>query len=130
MKLQFFIDITSQLKGFFEAFQTCKPMVPFLEVSLFDIFHTLMKMIVKAEVHDEICDYNVSSFKLVKIYLSKSKNLVHHELAKLPTTTKAVLKFWASPGSKNCEFLKECKANLVALIKKLQEKCPLNYLIC
>ena len=89
-----------------------------------------MKMIDKAEVHYEICDYNVSIFKLVKIYLSKSKNLVHHELAKLPTTTKAVLKSWALPVGKKHEFLKECKANLVALIKKLQEKCPLNYLIC
>ena len=129
MKLQFFIDIASQLKGFLEAFQTGKPMVPFLEASLVDIFHTLMKMIVNAEVLDDICGDNVSSFKLVEIDFVKSENLFHHELVKLPTATKALLKSLALPADKKRQFLKECKANLVALIKKLQEKCPLNYLI-
>ena len=89
-----------------------------------------MKMIVMAEMLDEICGNNVSSFKLVKIDLAKSENLVHHELVKLPTATKALLKSLALPDDKKCQFLKECKANLVTLIKKLQEKYPLNYLIC
>ena len=130
MKLQVFIDITSQLKGFLEVFQTEKPIVPFLEASLVDIFHTLMKMILKAEVLDEVCGDNVSSFKLVKIDLAKSENVVHHELVKLPTDTKSLLKSFALPVNKKPQFLKEWKTNLVALIKKLQEKCPLNYLIC
>ena len=128
--MKFFIDIASQHKGFLEAFQTEKPMEPFLGASLVDILNTLMKMIVKAEVLDEICGDNVSSFKLVKIDLAKSENLIHHNLVKLPTATKALLKSLVLPVDKKCQFLKECKANLVALIKKLQEKCPLNYLIC
>ena len=86
-----------------------------------------MKMIIKAEVLHEICGDNVSSFKLRKIGLV---NLVHHELVKLPTATKALLKSLALTVDKKRQFLKECKAILVALIKKLQEKYPLNYLIC
>ena len=123
-------NIANQLKGFLEAFQTDKSMVPFFEASLVDIFHTLMKIIVKAEVLDEICVDNVSSFKLFKIDLVKSENLVHHEWVKLPTATKALLKSLALPFDEKCWFLKECKANLVALIKKLQKECPVNYLIC
>ena len=49
-KLQFFIDIASQLKGFLETFQTDKPMVPFLEESIVDIFQTLIKMLIKTEM--------------------------------------------------------------------------------
>ena len=122
-------NIANQLKGFLEAFQADNSMVPFFEASLGDIFHTLMKIIVKAEVLDEICVDNVSSFKL-KIDLVKSENLVHHEWVKLPTATKALLKSLALPFDKKCWFLKECKASLVALIKKLQKECPVNYLIC
>ena len=55
-KVQFSIDIASQLKGLLEAFQTDMAMVPFLEASSVDIFHMLIKMIVKTEVVDEICD--------------------------------------------------------------------------
>ena len=85
-------------------------------------------MIVKAEVLDEICGGTLG-FKLVKIDLAKSENLAHHEQVKLPTGIKAFLKSLALPVDKKGQFLKECKANLVALIKKVQEKCYLNYLI-
>ena len=54
VKLVFFIHIASQLKGFLEAFQTDKLMVPFLEGSLADIFHMLMKMIIKGGLSGRI----------------------------------------------------------------------------
>ena len=86
-------------------------MVPFLEALLVDIFHTLMKMIVKTEVPDEICGDNVSSFKLSKINLAKSGNLVYHELIKLPTATKALLKSLALPVDKKRQFLKKIQSH-------------------
>ena len=128
MTLQFFINIASQLKGFFEAFQTDNPKVPFLEASLVDIFHTVMKVIFKAEVLDEIC-CNVSTFKLIKIDLVKSENLIDRKLVKLPTATKALFKTLLIKINKKRQFLKKFKDNLVALMKKLQEKCALSYLI-
>ena len=112
-----------------EAFQTDKKMVLFWEVRLVDIFHKLIKIIVKAEVHDEICGDNVTSFKLVKIDLAKSTTLIHHELVKLPTANKALLKTLLIKINKKRQFLKKFKDNLVALMKKLQEKCALRYLI-
>ena len=129
MKLYIFIDIVSQLKGFLEAFQTDKKMVLFWEVSLVDIFHTLIKIIVKVEVHDEICGDNVTSFKLVKIDLAKSTTLIHHELVKLPTANKALLKTLLIKINKKHQFLKKFKDNMFALMKKFQEKCAPRYLI-
>ena len=112
-----------------EAFQTDKKMVLFWEVRLVDIFHKLIKIIVKAEVHDDICGDNVTSFKLVKIDLAKSTTLIHHELVKLPTATKTLFKTLLIKINKKRQFLKKFKDNLVALMKKLQEKCALSYLI-
>ena len=43
---------------------------------------------------------------------------------------KVLLSSLALPVDKKRHFLNECKVNLVALIKKLQEKHPLNYFIC
>ena len=84
-----------------------------------------MKVIFKAEVPDEIC-CNVSSFKLIKIDLVKSENLIDRKLVKLPTATKALLKSWTLPVDKKCQLLRKCKTNLVALNKKLQEECPVG----
>ena len=86
--------------------------------------------IVKAEMLDELGGDNVSNFKLVNIDSAKCENPVYPELVKLPTATKALLKSLVLPVDKKRQFLKERKANVVALIKKLQEKYPLNYLIC
>ena len=70
IKLQFFQDITTQLKGFLQKFQTNKPMVPFLESALVDL-HTMMKMVVKPKVLDEAN----SSLKVAKLDLFNSENL-------------------------------------------------------
>ena len=110
MNLQFFIDIASQLKGFLGDFQTDKPMVLLLESTLVDISHKLMKMIVKTEVLDGICVGNVSSFKLFKINLAKSENLVHHELVKLATATKGLLKSLALLVDKKTSILKRMQS--------------------
>ena len=39
VKMQFFQDAASQLKGFLQLFQTNNPMVPFLEHTLVDVLH-------------------------------------------------------------------------------------------
>jgi len=79
----------SLLKGFLEMFQTDKPIVPYLESSLVDIFYSLMKMVVKPEVLDGM---KGRSFKLIKFDLSKSEDLLHYQLIQLPTATKSLLK--------------------------------------
>ena len=128
-RLQFFIDLSSQMKGFLELFQTDKPMVPFLQGQLADILKMLLKMVVKPDVFDELVKSG-SSYQLVKFDVSDSEKLAHHELVKLPTATKSLLKSAPLQIEKRRSFLKDCKTIVVSLIKKLQERSPLNYLVC
>ena len=121
-----FIDVASLLKGFLEIFQTDKPRVPYLDSSLVDIFQSLMRIVVKPEILDEL---KGRSFKLIKFDLSKSEDLLHPQLIQLPTATKSLLKSSILPNEKKKMFMKECKAVVIALLQKLQERCSLNYLI-
>ena len=104
--------------------QTDKPMIPFLEEALTDIVLTLMKMIVKPGILTEA----TTSYKLINIDLSNTDNLLPYELVKLPTATKALLKA-VLPNQKKRNFLKDCKAMIVALLQKFQERSPLKYSI-
>ena len=70
--MQFFQDVALHLTGFVQVFQTNNPMVPFLEKTLVNVFHPLLKMVVKTEVVKE-ADI---SLKLVNLDLLKSPNLV------------------------------------------------------
>ena len=53
LKMQFFQNVASHLKGFVEVFLTNNPMVPFLEKSPIYVFQPLLKMVIKAEVLKE-----------------------------------------------------------------------------
>ena len=124
LKMQFFQDVASQLKGFVEVFQTNSPMVPFLEKSLVIVFQPLLKMVIKSELLKEVD----TSLKLVNLDLSKSSSLVPCELIKLPTAAKALLSstnFTNNPNKRS--FKKDCKSMIVSMISKLQERSPLKY---
>ena len=99
-------------------------MVPFLESALADLLHNMMKMLVKPEVLDEAN----SSLKLAKLYLSNSENLLRCELMKLPTAAKSLLRSASLSNEKRRLFLKNCK-EVVVLIKKIQDQCPLKYTV-
>ena len=99
-------------------------MVPFLESALFDLLHTMMKMVVKPEVLDEAN----SSLKLAKLDLSNSQNLLC-EVMKLPTATKFLLESVGLPKQKRHLFLTNYKEVVVVLIKKIQDCCPLKYTV-
>ena len=81
LKMQFFQDVASHMKGFVEVFQTNNPIVHFLEKSLVDVFQPLLKKVVKPDVLKEAD----TSLKLVNLDLLKSSNLVPCKLIKLPT---------------------------------------------
>ena len=121
--MQFFQDVASELKGFLQLFQTNNPMVPFLEKALVDVLHTLMQMVVKPDVLDQAN----SSFKLIKLDLTNSENLLPCELMKLPTATKSLLRSTNLKNEKKRSFLKNAKKMIVVLVQKVQERCPLQY---
>ena len=99
-------------------------MVPFLESALIDLLHTVMKMVVKPEGMDKAN----SNLKLAKLDLCNLENLLLCELMKLPTATKSLLRSAGVSNEKRCMFLKNCK-EVVVLIKKIQDCCPLKYTI-
>ena len=124
LKMQFFQNIASHLKGFVEVFQTSKPMVSFLEKSLVDVFQPLLKMVVKPEVLKEAD----TSLKLVNLDLSKSSNLALSELTKLPTATKALLSSASFTNDPNKgSFKKYCKSMIASITSKLPRRIPLKY---
>ena len=125
VRLQFFKDIASQLKGFLQIFQTDNPMLPFLAANLESMFKTLMKMFVRREILDGV----VTGYKLVKIDLTNSSNIVPSELINLPTATKNLLKSNILSEDKKRQFKKDCITILVAIVSKLQERSPLKYLV-
>ena len=120
--MQFFQDVSSQLKGFLQLFQTNNPMVPFLKHTLVDVIHSLMKMIVKPDFLDQAN----SSLKLTKLDLSNSENLLPCELMKLPAPMKSSLQSADVSNEKKRSFLKNTKQLIVVLVQKLQERCPLK----
>ena len=123
IKLQFFKDIAGQLKGYLEAMQTDRPMVPYLEEALSDIVSTMMRIIINPTV---LAEAN-TSYKLIKIDLSKTTNLNPSELIRLPTATKALVGKAELPPQKKRNFLKDCQAMIIALLQKNQDKYPFKY---
>jgi len=124
LKMQFFQDIASTLRSFLVVFQTDKPMVPFLEKSLVGVLQSLMRTIIKPEVLEKAN----TSLKLVKLDVTKSENTLPAELIKLPTATKSKLAEMPNDQRKRA-FKSNSKSMLVALILKIQERCPLRYAI-
>ena len=75
-------------------------MVSFLEHAIVDVLHTLMKMVVKLDVLDQV---NYSS-KLSKLDLSNSENLLLCDLMKLPTAKKSSLRSAGLSSEKKRSF--------------------------
>ena len=124
LKLQYFKDIAGHLKDFLTIMQVDVPMVPFLEETLVDLITPFMKMVVKSDVLDEAN----TSLKLIKIDLSKAENLPC-ELIKLPTATKDLLKSSLLKSDKKWLFKNDCKARIIAMLQKIQDKCRLKYTV-
>ena len=103
--------------------QTDRPMVPYLEEALNDIVSTMMRIIINPTV---LAEAN-TSYKLIKIDLSKTTNLNPSELIRLPTVTKALVGKAELLPQKKRYFLIDCQAMIIALLQKIQDKCPLKY---
>ena len=66
-KFHFFKHVASIFQEFLELFQTDKPMVPFLSISLEKVFGRLLKKFVSSELLEEVN----TPYKLVTLDLSK-----------------------------------------------------------
>ena len=88
IRLQFFEDISTQLKGFLEGLQVDLQMVTILVEKLERMSRTLINMFVQRNVLDKV----KTMYHLVTLDVSNKENLVFSELLKLPTATNTCLK--------------------------------------
>ena len=102
-------------------------MVPFLSNSLEELVCSLMKVIVKEEVLEEVS----TALSVTNIDIAKSSNQLEAGQVKLGTALKQSLSLMESRPEQERTFKRECKQVIIVLIQKLQERCPLivrNYL--
>ena len=98
-------------------------MVPFLSASLEEILRVLMKTILKQDVLKEASN----ALSLTKHDVAKSTNQLEVNQVKLGTILKQSLSSMECRPEKKRTFKKECMQIVVALLQKLQERCPLKY---
>ena len=96
-----------------------------MEETLVDLITPFMQMVVKSDVLDEAN----TSLKLIKIDLTKAENLLPCELIKLPTAAKDLLKSSLLKNDKKRLFKNDCKAMIIGMLQKIQDKCPLKYAV-
>ena len=116
VKLYFFKHFASILKEFLVCFQTDRPMLPFLAASLDQTLRRIIKKFVSTKVLEEAS----TPYKLIKVDLSKKD---------LGTATKQNLKAVGASKDKKIKPQKACSSMLKAIVEKMQEKCPLKYLV-
>ena len=97
-------------------------MVAFLSNSLENMLQNLMKMILKPNILKEAA----TAFSLTKIDVDNSNNQQDVDKIDIRTTLKQMLSSHCKPEEK-LEFKIECKQIILALLQKLQERCPLKY---
>ena len=125
LRMQFFKDLAKKLKGFLVLFQTDRPMVAFLSNSLENMLRNLMKMILKPNILKEAA----TAYSLTKVEVGKSNNQLEVDQIDMGTALKQMLSSLLCKPEKKREFKKECKQIIIALLQKLQERCPLKYSI-
>ena len=125
LRMQFFKYLAKKLKSFLLQFQSDRPMVPFLSASLEEILRVLVKTILKQEVFEEA----TTALSLIKVDVAKSSNQLEVDQVKLGTALKQSLSSMEYRPEKKRAFKKECMQVVVALLQKLQERCPLKYAV-
>lgn len=125
-KLHCFISIAMQALPFLTAYQTDKPMIPFLGGDMFRMIKGLMQRFIKADVLRDVAVY-----QLVTIDSSDKQNQCGYSKIDIGFAAehevKRLLNIKAISDKQVMEFRFECRAFLVSMVKKLVEKAPMKY---
>ena len=126
-QLSFFAFIARHLEPFLTKYQADKPLIPFLAGDL----HALVKNLMQCFLTEGALTGCSSSRKLMDIDVEDSKNHLNPDKVELGFKTASLLQ---KAKRKSCvtdrmitDFRKECKNFLIAVVVKLQDKCPLKY---
>ncbi|KAK3909787.1 Light-independent protochlorophyllide reductase subunit N [Frankliniella fusca] len=124
-KLAFFSYIARLVEPFLTAYQTNKPMAPFLHTDLSALVRDLYNLFVKK-------DYLKEKTDVFDVDVTKDVNLIPAQDMTLSFSVKEALQKIDKPAPKKdmLKFKEECIALLKAMTLKLTEKSPLKYKIC
>lgn len=121
-KLLFFKSVALVLEPFLKKFQTNRPVVCFLHSELSIMVRSLMRRVIKPEILAGKTDEQLSKIDVEEkeIQLDYSKIDVGFSCEKALRNSKIV-------DRALLEFRMSCKSFIVAVLKKVLHKCPLNY---
>lgn len=123
-RLCFFISVAKVVNPYLTLYQTDAPMLPFLSTDLTKMLSTLMKRFLKLDKATA-----KSAYLLMKLKLDDQS--IHEQLAKIDIGfyTEMKVKDLKKKVSERMvlEFRADCKSFLLAMSRKLLEKCPLKY---
>lgn len=125
LRMEFFRYVAKMMQEYLLHFQTDRPMLPFVADSLEEQMRNLMKIVIKPSVVEEA----KTPFLLMKVDLDKADNRLVTSL-NIGTALKQMLNAVKPKQEEKKKFLSECSLAVVSLLKKLQERSPLNYALC
>ena len=122
VELHLFKDVAFILNRFLVTFQTDNPMVPFLSMEISSVLKSLMRFFMPKAILQKL----TSSYLVHKVDVEDKNNLVLDADIKLTTAAAAEL-IKNVPKNLHCGLKKSFRTMLQALIKKIQERSPVNY---
>jgi len=129
-KLSFFLSVANQVTPFLAAYQTDKPMLPFLCADLYKMVKALMERFVKDDVMARVSSVQ----QLLKIDVGLKENHKVYSKIDIGFMAEKSLKSAVDQKTKKkisdkelMQFRMESKEFLIKLVKKIMEKSPLKY---
>ena len=122
-KIHFFMSVALTLQPFLATYQTDAPVACFLAQDLCDVIKALMRRFIKKEVLSAAS----SSDKVVKVDVTKNDNHLPYKKIDIGFLAERAVASSGSLERQILEYRMECKAFLIAVVKKMLDKSPLTY---
>ncbi|XP_078027544.1 uncharacterized protein LOC117265688 [Epinephelus lanceolatus] len=122
-KLQFYTALARTFTPFLKKYQTDEPVLPFLSKDLTELMMSLFRRFIKREVlHD------ITALQLTKLDVTDKTIWLSPQDISVGLGAESVLKSIKGAELRVLEFRRECMQGLCSIIRKVQDKSPLNYL--
>ena len=126
-KLAFYEFIGMHIQSFLTVYQTDQPMIPFLASDLFQMAKGLMEVIIKPDIMKSV----TTTQKLISVDPTNTDNHKIYKKIDVGFTAEKILKKSLCDKKltecREMEFRMEAKAFVVEILKRLLNKCPLQY---
>ena len=124
-KIAFFASVAKQINPFLTAFQTDKPMLPFMSLSLYTLLKSLLNRFIKSELVIEA----TSPLKILKLKPTDKEQQLDYQKVDVGFVAQQMLKEKSGKLSERqvLQFRMECKDFLAKTASKLLDKTPINY---